>query len=200
MALQNTCSNITYDFRADQHQVVNVGHNIPYNCNLRPSRSMFKPIVRFLLNLAHLSLWHREGMRICPLNRELINVFAIPSECQHTPGSSPSHRKRPKIRNTQCFSDMVSSHSAGALYQDVRALTCIPRVLKKVIQPTPKLSNMLALMFPAQNGETDLQKALLQERDRECAILDTYSHEFCWIATNVPEFNPMLSIESKWCF
>jgi hypothetical protein len=128
------------------------------------------------------------------------NVIAITSECHHTPGSSPSHRKRPKIRNMQCFSDMVSSHSAGALYQDIRALACIPGVLKKVIQPIPKLSNMVALKFLAQNGGTDLQKALLQERDRECAVLDTYSHEFCWIATNVPEFNPMLSIESERCF
>lgn len=80
----------------------------------------------------------------------------LSSKCQDTPGSSPSHRKRPKIRNTQCFSDMVSSHSARALYQDVRALTCIPRVLKKVIQPTTKLSNMSALKFLAQNDETDL--------------------------------------------
>lgn len=43
---------------------------------------------------------------------------------------------------------------------------------------------------------TRLEKTFLQKRDSESAILNTYSHQLCWVSTNITEINSVLGTSS----
>ena len=113
-------------------------------------------------------------------------------------GASPGHRKRSKVGDLKCFSDMDTSHGRRRFNEDIGALTGFPGGYQQFVQPASELEMEY---YPSDRQESEftyLHKRLLHEADGEHPILNAYPHQFCRVAADGRELDSVLnSIQSQ---
>ena len=92
------------------------------------------------------------------------------------PRTAPSHCECSEIRYLEGFRNVVTTHSTWTFHQHICSLARFPRSLEVIIYPTAEFLD-----------------TFLEERDSEGSVLDAYSHQLCWITSNISKLNTVLT-------
>ena len=87
---------------------------------------------------------------------------------------------------------MIPSHCARTFYKNVCALTCLPRGLEEVINPTAELRTALARYRNRLYVEIYLLHAFFEKCDSKSPILHAYPHQFGGVASDVSKLDAIL--------
>ncbi len=139
---QKTWSNNTYVYCLEDESVTvprQQGKHSPYSYSCRPSENTCQPCaIKTSSYRTNLVLWDCECMRVRPISTLSTDICAV--TFQNAPRTSPCHSECSEVRDLQRLGDVVATHRARTLDEDVCALTRFPGRLKKVVYPSAELS------------------------------------------------------------